>query len=292
MKTLGLVLLSTVSLDYVALFFAVDIGLYLLIKEIRDDFIYWLPLKGMTSIGLSLIVRIAVKVIGDFTSSVQLRHPNEVGGAQWVLGQVTTVVTLFIALQLAEGAGKLGCDIVGLWQTSYFLTGAALLSFCIFFSVINEGYIHTFFSLETGGQMTIRAFRTHEDDGLKAEAIFTNNENQWRSIRDEVKEWIWQSWPRWMEEKSVWFDENMRAAIPMDMIPSLEDQKHMLAPEGGKGEKAKGAQGSNSVTASLFGGGRRKSSKYAKVAPKGGEEGLSEEIATEFIEKISFRRGQ
>ena len=195
-KTLGLVLLSAGSLDYVAVFFATDIGSYLLIKIIRGDFIYWVPLGGFISILASLLMRVGVKVITDFTCVVQLRHPNEVGGAQWVFGQLISVATLFIALHLAEASEKLGKDMSRLWFISYILTGSALFSFCVFFSNINKGYTHTFFSLETGGQMNIRTFREQEEDGAKAAAIFTNNKNQWKSIYDEVKEWVWQNWPK------------------------------------------------------------------------------------------------
>ena len=61
----------------------------------------------------------------------------------------------------------------------------------VFFSNINKGYIHTFYSLGTGGQMTIRNFRVLEDDGLRAAAVFKRNKNQWKSIYDEVKDEGW-----------------------------------------------------------------------------------------------------
>ena len=295
-KTLGLVLLSAVpGNNYVAIFLAIDIGLFLLIKIIRGDFIYWLPLKGKTSIIASVFFRIIGKFIGDFTSVVQFRHPSEVGGAQWVLGQVTSVATLFIALHLAEDSDSVNIkkNGNGLWKINYSLAGAAFLGFCVFFSVINKGYINTFFSIETGGQMTIRAFRTLEDEGLKAEAVLTCNESQWESIRDVVKEWVWQSWPRWMEEKPAWFDETMKSMIPVDMIPSLEGQERR-ATEGVKGEKAKGTQVSTDRRAYQFGRSRKPSlverfkgskasAKYAKVAPNEEEEIAREANADKLI---------
>ena len=117
-KTLGLVLLSVVSLDYVAVFFATDIGSYLLIKIVHGDFIYWVRLKGLTGILVSLIMRVTVKVVTDFINVVQFRHPNEVGGAQWVFGQFISVATLFIALYLAETSSKLDDKMDILWQIS------------------------------------------------------------------------------------------------------------------------------------------------------------------------------
>ena len=302
-KTLGLVLLSAVSLDYVAVFFATDIGSYILIKIIREDFIYWLPLEGIASIQVSLLVRVMVKVITDFTSVIHLRHTYELGGVQWIFGQLTSVVTLFIALHLAEGSGKLGYEMSRLWLISYNLTGAALLSFCIFFIIINKGYTYTFVSLEAGGQMTIRNFREHEDDGLRAD-IFNVNKNQWKSIYDEVKDWVWQNWPKWVEEKPAWFDDKMRSMIPRDMIPSSDDQKQIAA-EGGKGAVVKRTQSSSGRRASQSGGRRlssfeeglrgaftvEKKTKYAKIAPEGGGEVMTEEIAGEFVKMSHGRRG-
>ena len=279
-KTLGIVLLSAVSLDYVAVFFATDIGSYLLIKIIRGDFIYWPPLEGITSILLSLIMRVGIKVITDFTSIIQLRHPNEVGGAQSVFGQLISVATLFIALILAEDSGKLGKEMSRLWFISYILTGSALFSYCVFFSNINSGYNNTFFSSETGGQMTIRKFRTLEDDGLRAAAVFEKNKNQWKSIYGEVKEWVWQNWPKWMEEKPAWFDDKMRSMIPRDMIPSSDDPKQ-IASEGGKkipraASKVKMSKGQEvtmvgriqSQVSGLLGG-RKINKKANKVTPEG-----------------------
>ena len=148
--------------------------------------------------------------------------------------------------------------------------------------------------------MTTRAFRTHEDDGLKAEAVFTNNENQWKRIRSEVKEWVWQSWPTWMDEKPAWFDEQARSIIPVDMIPSLEDQKQILA-DGAKivngattkdnssvGEEGTMMGRTNSQIQSWGrspgrGGGRNSAKRYAKIAPQGSRETVSVDTTLELI---------
>jgi len=301
-KTLGLVLLSAVALDYIIYVFAFDIGSYLSIKIISGDFIYWPPLEGITSILMSLLSRVIVKVITDFTSVVQLRHPNEVGAAQWVFGQIISVTTLFIALHLAEASEKLVYEMSRLWSISYILTAAALFSYFVFFSNINKGYIHTFFSFETGGQATIRNFRAHEDDGLKAD-IFSNNKNQWKSIYEEVKEWVWQNWPKWMEEKPAWFDDRMRSTIPQDMIPSSDDQKQIAA-ERGKDAVVKSTQSSGGRRTSQSRGRRRSSfedqfrgiflddkKKSSKIVPVGGGELMTEEIAGEFMKMSRERRG-
>jgi len=44
-----------------------EVGLYLLYKVIRRDFRYWLSLPRGTSTLVSLVIRVAVKVLADFT---------------------------------------------------------------------------------------------------------------------------------------------------------------------------------------------------------------------------------
>ena len=119
-------------------------------------------------------------------------------------------------------------------------------------------------------------------------------------IEDEVKDWVWQNWAKWMEEKPTWFDERMRSMIPGDMIPSRDDQKQIAA-EGGK-KKARGTPTVNkskeqemtmigrmrSQVTGLLGGGNANKNKY-KVAPEGEEEWVDEDV-DELIE--SARSGR
>ena len=77
--------------------------------------------------------------------------------------------------------------------------------------------------------MTVRAFRAHDDEAMKAITVFATAENQWKCIRGDVKEWVWQNWSRWMAEKPAWFTKDMQTSIPIDMIPSIEDQKKISA---------------------------------------------------------------
>ena len=87
-------------------------------------------------------MRVGIKVVTDFINVIQFRHPNEVGGAQSVFGQLTSFTTLFISLNLAEASGKLGSEMDRLWLISYILTGAALFSYCVFFSNIQGLHSH------------------------------------------------------------------------------------------------------------------------------------------------------
>ena len=235
-KSLGLVVLFRLKVAYMATYLAIDNTFYLFIKIIRGDFLHWLPLKGATHVVVSLLLRVINKTVSDFTGGMVFRHAREVGGAQWLFSQLNSIATLLVALHLAEKQNKYGNFIASLWRIGFVLSGSALLSFGIFLSYINERYFYTFFSLETGGQMTIRVFRSQEDDESKA-VIFKRSETQWQGIRDEVKEWVWLGWPRWMEEKPIWFNERMRSRIPVDMIPSLEDQRQQAIAAKGRDKK-------------------------------------------------------
>ena len=144
------------------------------------------------------------------------------------MSQVTTIMILFIALELADGSNKFDSEMMkGLRKLSFVLTISAIILFGVFFKTINKGYMHTFLSIETGGQQAIRAFRAHEDDALKIDAVFFNNKNMWKSIEKEVEDWVHQNWERWMEEKPAWFNETVRSKFPEDMIPTMEGKKKM-----------------------------------------------------------------
>ena len=70
----------------------------------------------------------------------------------------------------------------------------SVLLFIIFLIKINKGYARTFFNIKTRGLMTVRSFKTFRDDRLKASTVFTKNKNQWKSIRNEVKDWVQHNW--------------------------------------------------------------------------------------------------
>ena len=91
-------------------------------------------MEGCASFLLSFIARFSVKVVTDFTGIVQFRHPNEVGGAQWLLGQVTSIIILLTALHVSEVNEIISSErIKGLWRMGFALTGAATVLFTIFF---------------------------------------------------------------------------------------------------------------------------------------------------------------
>ncbi|GMI16291.1 hypothetical protein TrLO_g11949 [Triparma laevis f. longispina] len=68
------------------------------------------------------------------------------------------------------------------------LGSSLILLVGLFFTLINGEYRHTFFSIETAGQITRRNF-LDGTDVMKSE-VFTNNESHWAPIRDKVETWV------------------------------------------------------------------------------------------------------
>jgi len=90
---MSIVLLGLIGKYWAIGYVLVDLGLYFLVKLLRRDFWYWIN-AGNFEIIVSFMARLQAKVINDFTSIVQGRHPNEVGGAYWSFGLVMTMGTL------------------------------------------------------------------------------------------------------------------------------------------------------------------------------------------------------
>ena len=66
-KSLTIVLIGLVSKMLVFTYFITDLGLYIFVKILRDDFYYWIPVDGFFAVVLSFLFRIAIKFIADFS---------------------------------------------------------------------------------------------------------------------------------------------------------------------------------------------------------------------------------
>ena len=81
MRIIGIALFALVGTSYVAIFVSADIVFFFLFKACRagGDLRYWLRLDGALSWIATFIARFLAKVLVDFTTMVQLRHPSELG---------------------------------------------------------------------------------------------------------------------------------------------------------------------------------------------------------------------
>jgi len=217
-----ILLLGLIGKRWAFAYIGADLGLYLLVKIMRGDFWYWVPVGGKMEILLSLLCRVVVKIITDFTSLVQFRHPYELGGMYWLFSFVLTMGSLPAAIKFYEGkdGDELVVDLA--WRLLYILIPSTLVMLSFFFTTIERSYRHTFMSTIRGKDLTIKNYRESDDDATKAAFTFQMSKHHWNSIEEEVRGWVEANWSIWEEEKPKWLDENIRTKIPVDYIPTAE----------------------------------------------------------------------
>jgi hypothetical protein len=218
-RCLAIVLFGLIGIGWAFMFLILDLSLFLFVKIARDDFWYWVPLGGKAEIFSSLSVRIVGKVVCDFTSIVQLRHPNEVGGASWTFGTLLTLASLPLAISvyIMQG-GEANVQSKAIFCAKV-LIPSSLSMLLLFFVIINRKYLNTFISTETARAMTIRHFRTFEDE-FKADAVLLKSFKIWCPIEKEVKAWVEVNWNRWEEKRPKWLTDAVKEKIPLKYIPN------------------------------------------------------------------------
>jgi hypothetical protein len=219
-RCMTIVVLGLFGGRWVALYIGGDLVLYLVVKILRGDFWYWIPAGGKVEILSSIVARVLVKVVTDFTSIVQFRHPYEVGGFYWMFGFLLTMGSLPTATIIAESNVQESQGILLARAVTTYFIPVTLLCFAIFLLNIERKYLGTFFSFERGKEYTVTIFKEGKDDTTKAFAAFTNSKHHWISIEEEIRVWVEANWARWEEEKPKWFDEGMRESIPVEYIPT------------------------------------------------------------------------
>ena len=80
-RSIGCALLATSSKVMVVYFVGGEIVFYLGYKIVRKDFMYWVQAEGVMDFVVSLLTRVIVKVVVDFSGCLHFRHPLELGGA-------------------------------------------------------------------------------------------------------------------------------------------------------------------------------------------------------------------
>jgi hypothetical protein len=218
-----IVLLGLMGGSWVFLYIGADLGLYILVKILRGDFWYWLPLGGNIEIVFSILFRVIVKIIVDFTSIVHMRHPNEVGGVYWLFGLVLTMGSLPVSIYVAspyidERAIDIASSIM-----NYFIP-ITTMCFAVFFSNIEREYWHTFLSTQTSKDMSMAYFLEGESDEMKFGVLWMSR-HHWVSIEGEIKKWVGLNWAKWEEEQPEWFNDVAKATVPVDFIPADGDAR-------------------------------------------------------------------
>jgi hypothetical protein len=226
-RCMTIVVLGLLGGGWITVYIGADMLLYLLVKVLRGDFWYWIPAGGSVEILSSIVFRVVVKVVTDFTSIVQFRHPYELGGMYWILGFVFTMGSLPLATILAskerEAVSENGIELS--WTVIVVFMPCIIICFFVFFLSMESKFWGTFFTLERGKDFTVRLFKEATIEDSKAEAILNNSRHHWKSIEEEVKSWVEVNWERWEKDNPSWLSNAWRARIPIEFIPSKEGKR-------------------------------------------------------------------
>ena len=268
--------------------------IYLVYKIVRGDFQYWAPIGGLAGVVISLLMRVMTKNIADFTSCMHFRHPYEVGGLYFTLNLFLPLIGLTVMLPFGLLSKTFSEDVIELLTSLTGVLGTTLIVIVgLFIALIDKEYRHTFFSSETGAQMTRRNF-LEGTDLMKAD-VFSNTEKHWYPIRAKVEAWVRAGWWTSEREKPEWFTDEWKLSVPEEMIPKKSARR-----EGGEGEAKSSveeetivvAERRNSAIQLLAAGGLgvvRRKSVAAKVAPAGMNDGGVVDVE-EFVREME-RRG-
>jgi hypothetical protein len=103
-RSIGAALLMLADTKIFVAYMAGDHLLYLLLKLVRGDFLHWAPVEGVGGLALSLINRVAVKTLTDFTGIIQFRAAGEMGGALWLWTMFLALVAPWVAVPVYFGS--------------------------------------------------------------------------------------------------------------------------------------------------------------------------------------------
>jgi hypothetical protein len=132
--------------------------------------------------------------------------------------------SLPVAIIIAKREGVVEEGLAFAWKVLGIFIPSTVILFAVFFFSIEKKYWGTFYSLQRGKDLTIKSFREGSDAG-KTRYAFLTSKHHWKAIEGEVRAWVETNWERWEEEKPEWFDDAMRARVPVDYIQGAGDAR-------------------------------------------------------------------
>jgi hypothetical protein len=87
-RSVSMALLAMVGGPWVLVYLMSDMGLYFVYKILRRDLWHWIPLETAASVVESVLERLVVKVLVDFTGVIQFRGAAEMGGCYFTFKTV------------------------------------------------------------------------------------------------------------------------------------------------------------------------------------------------------------
>jgi hypothetical protein len=197
--------------------------LFLIVKVLQGDLWHWLPIYGIPGACISFFFRLMAKLLSDWTAVAQSRHPSDVGGAYFSFNLGLTVATgAFAALSYNVGDGEGGME-GSLSENSVlifmaFVCLGTVVSYTLLLLSMKQEYRYTFFSVKTGKQYTQEIFTMNSDSERKFK-ILSKNTHLWKkTIGVQVKSWIGEKLPVWIEEQPEWFNDEKMSLITDDMV--------------------------------------------------------------------------
>jgi hypothetical protein len=224
-RCMTIILLGLMGGSWAFLYIGADLGLYNLVKILRGDFWYWIPAGGNAEIVSSIVDRVIVKILVDFTSIVHFRHPNEVGGAYWLFGLLLTMVSLPVSIYIYLFSPYVGDNPIDIASFIVkYIIPMTTICLGVFFFNIERKYLHTFWSTQRSKDMSMAYFLEGESDDIKI-LVFGSSRYHWVSIDGEIKKWVELNWAKWEEEQPEWFTDVIKATVPVDFIPQDGDAR-------------------------------------------------------------------
>ncbi|GMI16546.1 hypothetical protein TrLO_g10802 [Triparma laevis f. longispina] len=243
LKSLLVVALGFLSPCYALGYIGGGVALHWLMKALAGDLTHWTaPVSGIAGFIHSLLIRLMVKLVTDFTACVQFRHPNEVGGLFFSINILSSTVGMIVLL-ICRPEGSFNAEIENLIvNTIIYAGGTLLVSSVIFYFIIKKEFRPTFYTTETGMQSTRRQFIDSDSDEARSK-IFNYNDIMLRPIMPKIEHWILTNWFRWLEEKPEFFTDRWRALVPPYMIPEGDGDRGSYSSGGESGPEEKGGGG-------------------------------------------------
>jgi len=240
LRSFSAAMLMLVSKRYLVAYMAGDMALYLLQKVARGDFYYWIPVDGAPGLFMSLVMRVIIKTITDFTGVVQFRGDAELGGLFWTMNMFLALLASFgsVFVYYADTGEEVELITTGQNSTAFeieervawtlvgSLSGAWVVVFGVFLLLMKKEYRCTFYTTLTGKQLTMDFFLKGTEDAVKKNVV-GRNKAQWWAIREDVKEWVQANWWRWKEEKPEWFDLSWQSKVPKEWITDVEERARL-----------------------------------------------------------------
>jgi hypothetical protein len=174
----------------------------------------------------SFIIRTAVKVVLDFTGTPHFRHPYEMGGFYYSFTLISTPVVCFYLgsrylAHVEDEEVQASLPYVFSSEQVYGSIGALsvlqLISFIALLTIIPSKYRSTFYSLKTGSQFCCELFQNTSEDSAKIK-VFTKYKGHWEPIESEVRVWLNERLPTWIDESPEWFDDQVKSMIPDELV--------------------------------------------------------------------------